>query len=164
MWREGRTSAQRFAPYAAMDAMAAATQAWLNGQGLGLLQVPQLCAFAALYTFPGLVMVAATASARRRMAKDEDASATQVVRLTNRAIASTTMFVLPALVVARNAATWTPWAGGVWCSPLDALQTSLLHMQLMYYLVDMPYTLAKGDVEQVVHHAIGLGLAWVRHA
>jgi hypothetical protein len=136
-----------------------ALQAALDARGLGVLDARLLAAFAALYTLPGLAMAAATAGPRRRLGADEDASATQVVRLTNRAIASTAMFVLPALVVLRNLAVWSPWRGGAWCAPLDALQATLLHMQLMYYVTDTPYTLAKGDLEQLVHHAIGLGLA-----
>ena len=140
-----------------------AVQAALAARGLDALRVELLLAFAALYTLPALLMVALTAGPRRRMAasreKDKDASAVQVVRLTNRAIASTAMFTLPAVVVARNLAVWSPWSGGAWCSPLDPLQTVLLHMQLMYYVMDTPYTLLKRDAEQIVHHAIGFGLA-----
>jgi hypothetical protein len=140
--------------------MEAAAQALLAANGLGVLDVRLLSAFAALYTFPGLAMVVATSAARRRMtAPGDDASAVQVVRLTNRAIASTAMFILPALVVLRSLDVWSPWRGGLWCSPLDAAQRTLLHMQLMYYVMDTPYTLLKRDIEQCVHHAIGLGLA-----
>jgi len=140
-----------------------AAQAALASRGLDALRVELLLAFAALYTLPALLMVALTAGPRRRMAasrdKDKDASAVQVVRLTNRAIASTAMFTIPAVVVFRNLATWTPWGGGAWCTPLDPLQTALQHMQLMYYVMDTPYTLLKRDAEQIVHHAIGFGLA-----
>ena len=143
----------------ALQAAMATAQAALAAQGLGALRVPMLLYFAALYTFPGLVMVAVTASSRRRLAAagDKDTSGVQVIRLTNRAIASTAMFTLPAVVVARNLAVWSPWSGGAWCSPLDPLQTVLLHMQLMYYVMDTPYTLYKRDVEQIVHHTIGFG-------
>jgi hypothetical protein len=139
----------------------AAAQALLSAQGLDALRVEQLLFFAAVYTLPALAMVAVTAAPRRRMAAagDKDTSAVQVVRLTNRAIASTAMFTLPAVVVGRNLATWTPWGGGTWCAPLDPLQTVLLHMQLMYYVMDTPYTLLKRDMEQIVHHTIGFGLA-----
>ena len=139
----------------------AAAQAALTAQGLGALRVQMLLYFAALYTFPGLVMVAVTSPSRRRLAAagDKDTSGVQVIRLTNRAIASTAMFTLPAVVVARNLAVWSPWSGGAWCSPLDPLQTVLLHMQLMYYVMDTPYTLYKRDMEQIVHHTIGFGLA-----
>ena len=138
-----------------------AAQATLAAHGLGSLSAELLLYFAALYTVPGLVMVALTSAARRRMAAagDKDTSGVQVVRLTNRAIASTAMFTLPAVVVFRNLAVWSPWAGGTWCAPLDPLQTALLHMQLMYYVMDTPYTLYKRDVEQIVHHTIGFGLA-----
>ena len=139
----------------------AAAQAALAAEGLDTLRVELLLRFAALYTLPGVVMIALTASSRRAMASagDKDASAVQVMRLTNRAIASTVMFTLPALIVFRNLAVWTPWGGGAWCNPLDELQTELLHMQLMYYVMDTPYTLLKRDIEQIVHHSIGFGLA-----
>ena len=121
---------------------------------------PRLCAvFGAVYTVPGWVMVLATRGVRAKLGPGEDGSATQVVRLTNRTIASTSMYVVPLLLVLANLHVWSPWTGGQWDSPLDDTQRALLHMQLMYYLVDMPYTLLKRDVEQVVHHAIGLGLA-----
>ena len=144
-----------------MEAAVASAQAALAAQGLGALSVPMLLYFAALYTFPGLAMVAVTAASRRRLAAagDKDTSGVQVIRLTNRAIARTAMFTLPAVVVARNLAVWSPWSGGAWCSPLDPLQTVLLHMQLMYYVMDTPYTLYKRDMEQIVHHSIGFGLA-----
>jgi hypothetical protein len=144
---------------AAAVATMAGAQAQLEAYGLGVIDVRLLALFAAVYTLPGVAMVAATARARSRFTADEDTSAVQVVRLTNRAIASTSMFILPALVLARNLSVWTPWAGGLWCSPLDELQRTLLHMQLMYYIMDTPYTLLKGDVEQIVHHTIGFGLA-----
>ena len=137
----------------------AALQAVLQARGLGSLDASLLTTFAAVYTLPALAMVAVTAGIRARMGKDEDSSAVQVIRLTNRAIASTSMFVAPALVLARNLHVWSPWAGGVWCSPLDSLQRTLLHMQLMYYVMDTPYTLLKRDMEQIVHHSIGFGLA-----
>lgn len=121
---------------------------------------PRLCAlFGAVYTVPGWAMVLATRGARSRLGTGKDRSATEVVRLTNRTIASTSMYVVPLLLVLANLHVWSPWTGGQWDSPLDSTQRALLHMQLMYYLVDMPYTLLKKDVEQVVHHAIGLGLA-----
>jgi hypothetical protein len=157
--RRRRSTQQRPLFHSAMEA----AQAALASRGLDALRVELLLAFAALYTLPALLMVALTAGPRRRMAasrdKDKDASAVQVVRLTNRAIASTAMFTVPAVVVFRNLATWTPWGGGAWCKPLDPLQTALLHMQLMYYVMDTPYTLLKRDAEQIVHHAIGFGLA-----
>jgi hypothetical protein len=40
-------------------------------------------------------------------------------------------------------------------------QTWLLHFQLAYYVFDTPWTLWKGDVEQLVHHSIGVPLAAV---
>jgi hypothetical protein len=144
---------------AAASAAMAGAQAQLDAHGLDVMDVRLLALFAAVYTLPGVAMVAATARPRARFSADEDASAVQVVRLTNRAIASTSMFILPALVLARNLSVWSPWSGGLWCSPLDELQRTLLHMQLMYYIMDTPYTLVKRDLEQIIHHAIGFGLA-----
>ena len=129
---------------------------------LGVFSVDLVLLFAIVYTLPGWLMALLTRGARKRLAKSdgkEDNSATQVVRLTNRTIASTAMYVVPFLLTLRNLDTWSPWRGGVWDSPLDATQNALLHMQLMYYVCDMPYTLLKGDTEQVIHHVIGFGLA-----
>ena len=89
----------------------------------------------------------------------EDASATEVIRLTNRMMASVLMFTLPPVVFAYNLDRWTPWGGGEWCTPIDRFQKILLHLQTTYYLVDTPYTLMKGDIEQIIHHIIGLGMA-----
>jgi len=120
----------------------------------------RLCGlFACVYTLPGWAMVGLTAGVRSRFGPQKDASAVEVVRLTNRTIASTAMYIVPFLLMLRNLHVWSPWSGGVWDSPLDSTQRALLHMQLMYYVCDMPYTLLKRDVEQVVHHCIGFGLA-----
>jgi len=119
--------------------------------------------FAIVYTLPGWFMAALTSGRRAKLAKvdgkKEDNSASQVVRLTNRTIASTAMYVVPFFLTLRNLDVWSPWSGGQWDSPMDETQRALLHMQLMYYVMDMPYTVLKGDTEQVIHHVIGFGLA-----
>ena len=45
--------------------------------------------------------------------------------------------------------------------PSHQLQSWLLHFQLTYYVFDTPWTMIKGDVEQLVHHTIGVPLAAV---
>ena len=127
-----------------------------------MFSVEYVYLFVLVYTLPGWLMALLTSGRRKKLAKEdskEDNTASQVVRLTNRTIASTAMYVVPFLLTLRNLDTWSPWSGGKWDTPMDETQRVLLHMQLMYYVMDMPYTLLKGDMEQVIHHVIGFGLA-----
>lgn len=134
-------------------------EAALVSRGITTLK-PRLAAlFALVYTLPAWAAALATARLRRRLPPGKDRTAIEFVRLVNRAIASTTMYFVPAYICLKGLAVWSPWAGGVWNTPLSPTQLALLHMQSMYYVMDMPYTVAKGDTEQVVHHVIGLGLA-----
>lgn len=144
-----------------MEALDAA-EAWFVSHGVTTLKPRLIALFVVVYTLPAWLVVAATSGVRRRLKgspSKKDASANEIVRLTNRAIASTTMYFVPAVICLRNLHVWNPWAGGKWDTPLSDTQLALLHMQSMYYVMDMPYTLLKRDAEQVVHHLIGFGLA-----
>ena len=87
-----------------------------------------------------------------------DRSFVQIVRLSSRALVSTTMYVFPPMLLWTTRGSWNPWTGGDWCTPMSSAESWLLQMQLMYYVFDTPFTVCVGDKEQIIHHSIGIFL------
>ena len=89
---------------------------------------------------------------------ERDLSNITVMRLASRGLVSTTMYVVPPVMLWQHRNEWNPWTGGQWCAPLGGLESWLLHMQFMYYVSDIPLSLYCGDLEQIIHHFIGVFL------